>query len=101
MGYDHTFDVPLARNRALIRVSWSGRPIQRYSVVLLVYDAGRWHEARVFDNHLGTHHMHRYTRSGGKQPSEAFHPGPARAAIPAAIEHLKAHWEAIAEAWKI
>jgi hypothetical protein len=38
-----------------------------------------WEEARLFDNHLDDHHMHRYTCSEGKQPPETFHPGPTNA----------------------
>lgn len=61
---------------------------------------GVWEEVRLFDNHLDHHHMHRYTRLQGKQPPETFHPGPVNAAIPAAIEHLKANSEVIIESWR-
>lgn len=50
---------------ARVLVHLSGRPIDRYAVVLLVRVEGEWTEARVSDNHLGSHHMHRYTRSSG------------------------------------
>ena len=83
-----------------VRLSQSGRPIERYSVVLLALIDGAWETIRVYDNHLGTHHMHRYTRKGGKQPEAPFHEGPTNEAIPAAVAHLKAHWEAIVESWK-
>lgn len=82
-----------------MRTSRSGRPIERYAVLLLVRVEDGWQEIRLFDNHLGGHHMHRYTAQGDKQPAEAFHPGPTNAAIAAAIQHLKAHWEAIVQAW--
>ncbi len=84
----------------LVQFNQSASPIERYSVVLLILVAGVWRTVRVYDNHLGTHHTHRYTRGGGKGEPERFHPGPANEAIPAAISHLKAHWEAIIEAWK-
>lgn len=84
----------------MIRFNQSGRPIERYSVLLLVLVDGEWQEARVYDNHLGSHHMHRYTRKQGKQGPEAFHEGPITEAIPAAIAHLRSHWEAIIESWK-
>ena len=99
MDHDYEFEIPLA-SHAKVRVGYSGHPVDRYAAVLLVRDGDTWREARVFDNHLGSHHMHRYTRSGGKQEAEGFHPGPTTKALPAAIEHLKAHWRAIAEAWK-
>ena len=99
MPYEEVVDFEITDD-VLVRFSRSGRPIARYAVVLLVLVDGVWEEVRMFDNHLDDHHMHRYTRSEGKQPPEAFHPGPANAAIPAAIAHLKAHWEAIIESWK-
>ncbi|HUE25926.1 MAG TPA: hypothetical protein VMP89_04060 [Solirubrobacteraceae bacterium] len=99
MPYERSVDIGVAED-VVIRYSSSGRPIERYSVVLLVRTPRGWREVRVFDNHQGSHHMHRYTPTEGKQSAEVFHPGPARAAIPAAIRHLKDHWEAIVEPWK-
>jgi hypothetical protein len=99
MDYERTFDIELVADQVLIRVSYSGHPMERYSVVLLLRHEGIWTEARVHDNHLGTDHMHRYTRSGGKQAPEAFHAGPARHAMPAAIEHLKSHYQSIIRGW--
>ncbi len=99
MSYDQVVDIALA-DGVIVRYSRSGRPIARYAVVLLVLVDEVWHEARLFDNHLGSHHMHRYTRSEGKKPPETFHLGPTNAAIAAAIEHLKAHSEAIVESWR-
>jgi hypothetical protein len=99
MPYEQTIELALSRD-VVIRFNRSGRPIGRYSVVLLILGADGWQEARLFDNHQGTHHMHRYTPETGKQLAEIFHQGPTNAAIPAAIEHLKAHWEAIVEPWR-
>jgi hypothetical protein len=97
--YERTIDIEIAEG-VLIRFNQSGRPIERYSVVLLLFEDGDWQTVRIYDNHLGTHHMHRYTRKGGKQPESAFHEGSTAEAIPAAIGHLKAHWEAIIESWR-
>ncbi|MGH2903161.1 MAG: DUF7718 family protein [Solirubrobacteraceae bacterium] len=99
MPYEETVDFEIA-DGVIVRYSRSGRPITRYAVVLLVLVDDVWEGVRLFDNHLDDHHMHRYTRTGGKQPPETFHPGPISAAMPAAIEHLKAHWEAIVESWR-
>lgn len=99
MPYEQTVEWALA-DGVVVRFSRSGRPIERYAVLLLIRVEGRWQDVRLFDNHLGEHHMHRYTLVGGKQPAEAFHSGPTNAAIAAAIEHLKAHWEPIVQAWK-
>ena len=99
MPYERTIDIEIVEG-VVIRFSQSGRPIERYSVVLLSFEDGDWQTIRVYDNHLGSHHMHRYTREGGKQPESAFHEGSTTEAIPAAIDHLKAHWEAIIESWR-
>ena len=99
MPYEQSVEVALADD-VLIRFSRSGRPIERYAVVLLLRIDGDWQEVRLFDNHLGTHHMHRYTPEEGKQDAEVFHPGPVNAAMGAAIEHLKSHWEAIVQPWR-
>lgn len=97
--YERTIEIGII-DGVVVRLSHSGRPIERYSVVLLAFVDGEWQTIRVYDNHLGTHHMHRYTRQGGKQPEAPFHEGPTNEAIPAAIAHLKAHWEAIIESWR-
>jgi hypothetical protein len=99
MPYEQLVDIELA-DGVVVRYSRSGRPIARYAVVLLVLVDGVWEEVRLFDNHLDNHHMHRYTRLEGKQPSETVHSGPVNAAIAAAIAHLKAHSEAIIESWR-
>jgi hypothetical protein len=97
--YERIIDIGIIEG-VLVRFSYSGRPIERYSVVLMAFEDGAWQTIRIYDNHLGTHHMHRYTRQGGKQPDAPFHTGPINEAIPAAIAHLKAHWEAIIESWR-
>jgi hypothetical protein len=99
MPYEQTIELALSQD-VVIRFNRSGRPIERYSVVLLIFGEDGWQEARLFDNHQGTHHMHRYTPEMGKQPAEIFHQGPTNAAIAAAIGHLKTHWEAIVEPWR-
>lgn len=99
MPYERTIEIQV-KEGVVVRLSQSGRPIERYSVILLALIDGAWETIRVYDNHLDTHHMHRYTRKGGKQPETPFHHGSTSEAIPAAIAHLKAHWEAIIESWK-
>lgn len=99
MPYERVIEIAII-DGVRVRLSQSGRPIERYSVVLVALIDGSWETIRVYDNHLGIHHMHRYTRKGGKQPGVLFHEGSTSEAIPAAIAHLKAHWEAIIESWK-
>jgi hypothetical protein len=99
VSYERTIDIELA-NGIKVQLNQSGRPIERYAVMLLAFVDDEWRTVRVYDNHLGTHHMHRYTRREGKQNSVPFHQGPTNEAIPAAIAHLKAHWEAILASWR-
>lgn len=98
MPYERSVEIAVADGVA-IRFGRSGRPIERYSVILVALLRGTWETVRVYDNHLGVHHMHRYTSGGEKQPAETFHPGTNNEAIAAAIEHLKTHWAAIIESW--
>lgn len=98
MPYERTVEIALTAT-VKVQFNQSGRPIERYSVLLVILVDGDWQTVRAYDNHLGTHHMHRYTRSRGRQERTPFHPGPTNEAIPAAISHLKAHWEAIIESW--
>jgi hypothetical protein len=100
VAYERTIDIAVSE-AVIVRFSQSGLPIERYSVVLLTLHDDTWETVRIYDNHLGSHHMHRYTRSGGKQEPEAFHGGTTNEAIPAAIAHLKAHWEAIIKSWNV
>jgi hypothetical protein len=99
MPYERTVEIAVAAGVA-VRFSQSGRPIERYSVVLLRPVGGAWQTVRVYDNHLGAHHMHRYTSSGERQGPETFHAGTTNEAIAAAIAHLKAHWPAIIQSWE-
>jgi hypothetical protein len=99
MSHERTIEIALAAGVA-VRFSQSGRPIERYSVLLLLLAGDTWQTVRVYDNHLGTHHMHRYTANSGKQGPETFHTGTTNEAIAAAIAHLKAHWPAIIQSWQ-
>jgi hypothetical protein len=98
VAYERTVEIALATD-VKVQFSQSGRPIDRYAVVLMMLVDAAWETVRVYDNHLGTHHMHRYTRSGGKQEAAPFKSGPTNEVIPAAIAHLKGHWQAIIESW--
>jgi hypothetical protein len=96
--YERRIDIPLASD-VKVQFNQAGRPIERYSVLLMLLMDGAWQTIRLYDNHLGTHHIHRYTRSGGKQDPGACHSGTTNEAIPAAIAHLKGHWQAIIQSW--
>ncbi len=74
---------------------------QTYSVVLLALDEqGKWATVRVYDNHLGAAHMHRYTRKDGKQEAE-----PAGAVTPSdgfnmALQQAENGYREMIEAWR-
>lgn len=51
MPYERSVEIAVAAGVA-VRFSQSGRPIERYSVVLLVLVDGAWQTVRVYDNHL-------------------------------------------------
>jgi hypothetical protein len=97
--YERSVELAVA-DGVSVRFSQSGRPIERYSVVLVLVVDGIDQTVRVYDNHLGTHHMHRYTREGGKQSPETVHQGTTNEALAAAIAHLKANWPTIVQSWE-
>jgi hypothetical protein len=82
-----------------ILVEREGQPLSQYAVMLQVLRNEDWQTIRLFDNAHGQHDMHRYVLDE-KQPPERFHNGTAREALPAAILHLKEHWQAIVEGWE-
>jgi hypothetical protein len=82
-----------------VLVEREGHPLQRYAVMLQLLRDGLWKTIRLFDNAHGHHDMHRYV-GDEKQIAERFHQGTAREALPAAILHLKEHWQSIVEGWE-
>ena len=60
---------------AMLRVEFTsrGREIVDYAVVLLVVVGEVAETIRVYDAAHGFNEMHRFTRSGGKQPGTSFH----------------------------
>lgn len=72
----------LGRTDLRISARYTAGPRPDYAVSLLALVEGRWTTIRLWDNSHGTdvHHMHRYTRAGGKRPPEIEpHPSPRRA----------------------
>lgn len=72
-----------------------------YAAVLLALDEeGEWQTVRVYDNHLDVPHMHRYTRSGGKQPAEKVSANSTQDGYNMALEIIREGHERIIEAWR-
>jgi hypothetical protein len=88
------------RTRVVVRRSVAGSGTLTYAVTLLAYDDGLWHTIRLFDNAHGMNEMHRYTRTGGKQPAAVFHLGTAREAVEAAEEEVRQRWQAMVDGWR-
>jgi hypothetical protein len=87
---------------AILRVEFAtdGREIIDYAVVLLVTLDGSTETIRVYDGAHGHNEMHRYTRSGGKQPGEPFHAGTLGEGMRAAIEEIERGYGEMIEGWK-
>jgi hypothetical protein len=72
-----------------------------YAVVLVVREGGNLRTVRVWDNHLGIPHMHRYTRKEGKQAEERIKGTPS---VQDGYDHAlgAAHrdFPAIVESWR-
>lgn len=95
------FPLPLAPG-VLLSVIWSldGPNVVNYSVVLTVDHDGGDVTVRLYDAAHGFNEMHRYTRSGGKQPGEVFHHGTLAEGLNAAYLECRDRYEAIIDAWK-
>jgi hypothetical protein len=75
------------------------RDVVDYAVVLLVDVDGKIETVRVYDGAHGQNELHRYTRSGGKQPAEVVHDGTLGEGMRAAIMDIKSGYGAMIEAW--
>jgi hypothetical protein len=74
---------------------------QEYSVVLLALDErGKWATVRVYDNHLGIAHLHRYTRGGGKQQAEKIIAATPSDEFNMALQEAERGYREMIEAWR-
>ncbi len=73
--------------------------VGRYSVVLLARVEGEWRTVRVYDNHLGVPHMHRYTRAGIKQNAEKTGEATASDGYNIALEHVRTGFQEMIDGW--
>lgn len=74
---------------------------REYSVVLLALDEhGRWATVRVYDNHLGVAHMHRYTREDGKQEAEKIVAATPSDGFNMALQEAERGYREMIEAWQ-
>lgn len=74
--------------------------VGRYSVVLLAREEGEWRTVRVYDNHLGVPHMHRYTHVGAKQDGEKTDEATASDGYNIALQQVRAGYQEMIEGWR-
>lgn len=74
--------------------------ISRYSVVLLAREEGEWRTIRVYDNHLGVPHMHRYTQAGIKQAGEKTGEATASDGYNIALERVRTGFQGMIDGWR-
>jgi hypothetical protein len=76
------------------------RDITNYAVLLTVEHEGETHTVRLYDGAHAINELHRYTRTGGKQPAEVFHSGTLGEGMRAATEQIKSTYQSMIEAWQ-
>lgn len=74
--------------------------ISRYSVVLLAREEGEWRTVRVYDNHLGVPHMHRYTRAGEKRDGDKTGETTASDGYNIALQQVRKGFQEMIEGWR-
>lgn len=72
----------------------------RYSVVLLAREEGEWRTVRVYDNHLGVPHMHRYTPTGVKEDGEKTGEPTASDGYNIALQRVREGFQEMIEGWR-
>lgn len=71
-----------------------------FAVILLLETEEGMETVRVYDAAHGHNEMHRYTRSGGKEPGEVFHSGTLGEGMRAAISEVERGYHEMIEGWK-
>jgi len=86
----------------LLRVQFTteGREVVNYAVVLLLDTEKGTETIRVYDSAHGHNEMHRYTRSGGKEPGTAFHRGTLGEGMRVAISEVERGYRELIEGWE-
>jgi hypothetical protein len=87
---------------ALLRVEFTtqGNEVLDFAVILLLETQEGMETIRVYDAAHGHNEMHRYTRSGGKEPGEVFHSGTLGEGMRAAISEVERGYREMIEGWK-
>lgn len=71
-----------------------------FGVVLIVVEGESTHTVRVWDNHQGEPHMHRYTKEGGKQSPQKLSAVTAQDGYTLALDNARRNYREIIESWR-
>jgi hypothetical protein len=73
---------------------------EEYAVVLLTLDGDQWRTVRVYDNHQGAAHLHRYNRAGEKGLPQPTGAPDAKEGFETALSEVRDHFEEMIEEWE-
>ena len=76
------------------------RDVIDYSILLTVQYEGERQTVRLYDAAHGVNEMHRYTRTGGKQPAEVFHSGTLGEGMRAAKDQIERTYGSMIDGWQ-
>jgi hypothetical protein len=98
--YEKSVFIPLEPGARVRYLADRGRE-PRYAVLLETEVGGDWTTVRCWDNadRVDEHHMHRYTRQGGKEVATRFSYGTCNDARKEAIGAARTSYEAMIESW--
>lgn len=95
-----SFVLRLDHNVRLIAAFTTERSdVVSYSLALVLEEDGGDRTIRVYDSAHQFNEMHRYTRTGGKQPGVEFHAGTLGEGMRAAIADCKRRYSQMVEGW--
>lgn len=83
-----------------VQFTTRGGEVIDYAVVLLVEIEKGIETIRVYDGAHGHNEMHRYTRSGGKQPGAVFYGGTLGEGMRVAISEVERGYREMIEGWQ-
>jgi hypothetical protein len=101
MKYEREIVKPLAEGVRL-RFRYERGPEPLYSVTLEVLQGHEWSTVRSWDNSHDRHehHLHRYTRTGGRGALELLAHASIQVAMARALADGAQGWEAILQSWE-
>ena len=101
MKYEREVVKPLAEG-VRVRLRYERGPEPPYSVTLEIKQGPEWITVRSWDNshERHEHHLHRYSKTGGREDPELLARPSIQMAMAQAIADAAQSWEAILQSWK-